>query len=110
MTETQERIYSAAIWYKDLTIPGSIGLSNAPGMLGLVIKGHRHADIIYTVYILTGKRTCTNGTDCTGEHEQGFVTNKGRFVDRREAMLIAREANQLIGETFSDELYSEDLY
>ena len=106
----QERIYSAAIWYKDLTIPGSIGLSNAPDMLGLVIKGHRHADIIYTVYILIGKRTCTNGVDCTGEHEQGFVTNKGRFVDRQEAMLIARAAGQVISDTTSDTLYSEDLY
>lgn len=106
----QERIYSAAIWYKDLTISGSIGLSNAPGMIGVVIKGHRHADIIYTVYILTGKRTCTNGIDCTGESEQGFVTNKGRFVDRQEAMLIARESGQIISDTSSDTLYSEDLY
>ena len=103
----QERIYSAAIWYKDL--PMSDWHPYRPEK-GVVIKGHRHADIIHTVYTLIGKRTCTNGTDCTGEHEQGFVTNKGRFVNRQEAMLIARTAGQVITETSSDELYSEDLY
>ena len=104
---TQERIYSAAIWYKDL--PRGEWCSYAPEK-GMVVKGHRHADIIHTVYNLLGKRTCTNGVDCTGEHEQGFVTNKGRFVDRQEAMLIARAASQVISDTTSDTLYSEDLY
>jgi len=110
MTEVQERIYSAAIWYKDLAVPDWVGLSTAPDMRGIVIIGHRHADIIHTVYILLGKRTCTNGADCTGESEQGFVTNKGRFVDRQEAMVIARAAGQVISDITSDTLYSEDLY
>lgn len=77
---------------------------------GLVVEGHRHADIIRTMVNLLGKRTCQFGEDCAGESEQGFVTNKNRFVDRVEAMKIAREANQLIGETTFNELYSEDLY
>ena len=107
MTETQERIYSAAIWYKDLPVGDWIEYAVDPG---IVVKGHRHADIIHTVYNLIGKRTCTHGTDCTGEFEQGFVTNKGRFVDRQEGMLIARDAGQVISDTTSDTLYSEDLY
>lgn len=107
MTEVPERIYSAAIWYKDL--PASrVPLTDKK--IGIIVSGHRHADIIYTVYNLLGKRTCTNGDDCTGESEQGFVTNKGRFVDRQEAMLIARAAGQVISDTTSDTLYSEDLY
>jgi hypothetical protein len=110
MTEVQERIYSAAIWYKDLAVPDWVELLNAPDMRGIVIKGHRHADIIYTVYTLIGKRTCSNGSDCTGESEQGFVTNKGRFVNRQEAMHIARAAGQVISDNTSDQLYSEDLY
>lgn len=110
MTEIQERIYSAAIWYKDILAGDWVKESNAPDGNGVVIKGHRHADIIHTVYTLIGKRTCTNGWDCTGESEQGFVTNKGRFVDRREAMHIAEAADQIISFTKSDELYSEDLY
>lgn len=44
-------------------------------------------------------------------HVQGFYTNKGRFVDRREGLAIALAANQLIRKTPPDyELFSEDLW
>ena len=52
-------------------------------------------------------------------YAQGFVTNYRRFVGRREAMLIARAAGQLIpreggymeGEiNTGDELFSEDVW
>jgi hypothetical protein len=102
-----EKIYSAAIWYKELPtvkyMPTNIDI-------GVVVEGHRHADIIRTMVNLIGKRTCTNGENCAGESEQGFVTNTNRFVNRVEAMKIAREANQIIEETTFPELYSEDLY
>lgn len=102
-----ERIYSAAIWYKDLPtakyMPTNIDK-------GVVVEGHRHADIIRTVLNLLGKRTTQFGENSAGETEQGFVTNTNRFVNRVEAMKIAREANQLIEETTFLELYSEDLY
>lgn len=102
-----ERIYSAAIWYKDLPtakyMPTNIDK-------GVVVEGHRHADIIRTMVNLLGKRTCTYGEDCAGESEQGFVTNKNRFVNRVEAMSIARAANQVISDTTFPKLYSEDLY
>jgi hypothetical protein len=102
-----ERIYCAAIWYKDLpTVKYMPTNVNA----GVVVEGHRHADIIRTMVNLLGKRTCTNGEDCAGESVQGFVTNTNRFVDRYEGMKIAREANQIIEETTFPELYSEDLY
>lgn len=45
--------------------------------------------------------------------EQGFLTNKGRFVDRKEAMEIAKEQGQIIrlsGSPNTDILFSEDLY
>lgn len=45
--------------------------------------------------------------------EQGFLTNKGRFVGREEAMKIAKAQNQVIrlsGSPNSDILFSEDLY
>lgn len=102
-----ERIYCAAIWYKDLPAPKYRPVNIDTG---LVIEGHRHADIIRTVVNLLGLRTCSNGADCAGESEQGFVTNRNRFVDRVEAMQIARAAGQLIAETSFPELYSEDLY
>ena len=45
--------------------------------------------------------------------KQGFLTNKGRFVDRKEAMEIAKAQNQVIrlsGSPNPDILFSEDLY
>jgi hypothetical protein len=107
MNENQERIYSAAIWYKELPTAKYRPINIDTG---IVVQGHRHADIIKTVVNLLGKRTCQFGEDCTGESEQGFVTNKNRFVNRIDAMLIAIEANQIISKTYSDELFSEDLY
>lgn len=70
-----ERIERAAIDFDDVvwSVP-------APG---------RHHDVM--AYILT---------ECPGyEHvggEQGFVTNRGRFVGREEARLIAEAAGQII--------------
>ncbi|MGY6089429.1 hypothetical protein [Avibacterium paragallinarum] len=46
------------------------------------------------------------------EVEQGFLTNKSRFVDRKEALKIAKDNNQIkfdIGYE-PDKLYSEMLY
>lgn len=46
------------------------------------------------------------------EKEQGFITNYGRFVDRKEALTIAKQNNQIkygIGYE-PEELYSEMLY
>ena len=50
--------------------------------------------------------------------EQGFITNKRRYVDRNEAMEIAIKNNQIIklvgSQTLEDlhthELFSENLY
>lgn len=48
----------------------------------------------------------------TAEISQGFITNFGRYVDRKEALEIAKANNQVrftIGYE-PDELYSEMLY
>ena len=44
-----------------------------------------------------------------GEEVQGFLTNKNRFVDRKEGLKIAQNAHQVITDQ-SIQLYSEDLY
>lgn len=41
---------------------------------------------------------------------QGFLTNKDRFVDRKEGEEIARESNQLEGKLIGSVLSSEDLW
>lgn len=50
--------------------------------------------------------------DWRPEHEQGFVTDTGRFVGREEAFQIADAADQIIdlGNTRKAGLFSEDLW
>lgn len=43
--------------------------------------------------------------------EQGFITSFNRFVDRKEALKIAKQNNENLNKLCeSDELYSEDLF
>lgn len=43
--------------------------------------------------------------------EQGFVTSKGRFVNRREGLQIAIANSQIIAKTDpEDQLFSEDMW
>ena len=60
--------------------------------------GRRHNDIMARF-----------GKDVLCLTQQGFYTSWGRFVSREEALQIAKEAGQ-VGETDSNQLYSEDLY
>ena len=77
--------------------------------------GYRHHDIIRRF----------QGEISRNPDDQGFYTSKGRFVDRKEAMVIAMSAGQIrntyygrkpIMEAYKDgdllvkNLYSEDLY
>lgn len=101
---------------------------------GFVLAGYRHPHIISVLptnphYIK--KKIEENDTETIqkygnlnvkyGWHEdsliksettQGFLTNKGRFVNRKEAFEIAWKAGQLDSDINSPEgtLFSEDLY
>lgn len=105
-----ERILCSAIWYKDIKpveskfdIHGKVNVTNVDR--GIVICGHRHYNCILTLIHVSGYST--NMTDC-GEYEQGFLTSKNRFVDRKEAADIAFIAEQ-IKEPLTI-LYSEDVW
>lgn len=105
----KEYILCAAIWYKEIPLKKVI-----PSVLpkncdrGLVVTGHRHGQCMWTMGCLTGLRSVTFAEDGVGEHEQGFLTNTNRFVNRQEAAEIAFEAKQT--ENKKETLYSEDLY
>lgn len=105
-----EKILCSAVWYKDIKsqkdVPIRCYLPNNVDT-GVVFIGHRHGNCIYTKYAITGLR---DGED--GEHVQGFLTSKNRFVDREEALQIALKENQVlnINEIRGNRLYSEDLY
>lgn len=87
---------------------------------GIVISGRRHKDC-YTTLQLIGKILNIEGlieykiTDHIGRFNQGFITNLNRYVDRKEGMKIAKEANQLIRPDLHKDnpnaiLTSEDLW
>lgn len=99
-----ERILCAAIWYKKVEPRAVYRPINTP--VGVVLCGFRHGDVISQVVPLTGKRQFE-----LGEHVQGFLTNKNRFVDREQAWKIAEKENQIIRPNIVyGTLYSENLY
>jgi hypothetical protein len=109
ITKKKEYILCAAVWYKDIPLQKVIdGVLPKNCDRGLVVLGHRHGQALWTMGSLTGLRTCTFGDDCSGEHEQGFLTNTNRFVDREEGGRIAFDAGQT--KDLRTTLYSEDLY
>jgi len=109
-----EYILCAAIWYKDIPVKRLIDCNTLPDNCdkGLVFCGARHCHCMHTMTSITGLNSTVPEV---GKYVQGFLTNKNRFVNRREAYDIAFKANQIIGPnkghaTNSIGLTSEDLY
>lgn len=81
---------------------------------GLIIRGHRHAHAMWTLQAIPGyERERPYGDN------QGFITSKNRYVNRKEGYEIQKAAgipSALEGTVHADaafaggELYSEDLY
>jgi len=91
-----ETIICSAIQYTDIE-------SNSYRGIGpLVLAGYRHADIIAQCSSF-GKRQVE-----MGNYIQGFLTSKGRFVDRIEAAEIFNSYSEKKSQF--KWLYSEDLY
>ena len=95
----QETIVAAAIQVDGIEVEGYaphkiVLLSERPGR-------HHHPSWFIS----------THAFDIEKNSTQGFLTSTGRFVDRKEACVIARAAGQLIRKTGGDStLYSEDLW
>lgn len=87
MNQPVERIVSAAIRQK-----------------GEVFTGSSHVQVVKSIV-----QNCEEITAMAWVY--GFVTNTGRFVDRCEAMNIARDADQLNDRPTEGQtaLYSQDL-
>jgi hypothetical protein len=112
MKRTDEYILSAANWYKDLPLvkddfpKGFIRPLNCDR--GMVFCGLRHHICLYIMVAMTGKMQHQ-----AGEEIQGFITSKNRFVNRLEALEIARTAGQINENELGNPLiglFSEDLY
>ena len=100
----EEKILCAAIHFNDnkkySLQPINIGE-------GFVMCGFRHGCIFEQTSAKFMERKDLN----IMQEIQGFLTNKNRFVSRKEAWVIAENANQIIDNSGGyGTLYSEDLY
>jgi len=102
-----EYILCAAIWYEDLPLKKEFDSNVRPVNCdkGLVFCGFRHPHCMYSMSSVTGLRSVESEV---GKYTQGFLTSKNRFVDRKEAALIAFDRGQVKG--VFDKLLSEYLY
>lgn len=67
---------------------------------GIVISGRRHHNCLLTLF--------NTNIDYKGRTIQGFITNKDKFVNRKEAGKIAFACGQT--KELEETLFSEDLY
>ena len=63
----------------------------------------RHGDVMHVVFDETGGLS-------TAQFEQGFLTTTGRFVNRQEAFVIAKQAEQIALDEPGKTLFSEDVW
>ena len=77
---------------------------------GIIVCGRRHSDCYNVLKGILGDYT--QAVDYKPERDhQGFLTSKNRFVDRKEAWIIAEKQNQIIRVSGGEgTLYSEDIY
>jgi hypothetical protein len=75
------------------------------GKLWSLPRPNRHHNIIRVI-------AACNGVGIKGPNVQGFLTDQGRFVDRKEALQIALAAGQVLNpdDVRGARLYSEDLW
>lgn len=86
---SSERIVSVAI--------------SAFGIVASLPAPARHGDVLRKLWDF-------NQTVVVGEDRQGFLTNTGRYVNRRDAAAIALAARQVDKLISAPDLYSEDLW
>lgn len=109
-----ERIICAAIWYDDGIHRPQLPINI---ITGIVIGGWRHFNCLSSLsnllYPNWQEDTLENliRIDALNKQTQGFLTSRGRFVNRVEAGKIAIAAQQIEELSYSDtDLFSEDLY
>lgn len=97
-----EIIICAAIWYNDNNYYPHQEIYGVDS--GFIIGGFRHNNIIGVLPINNIHRNDGKEYKTT----QGFITSTGRFVDRKEAAVIAYNSGQIKEQV--KQLFSEDLY
>lgn len=80
--------------------------SYAYGKLYQLPKPYRHHDLLDIMYKERGE------VEQVAADEEGFYTSLGRYVNREEGLVIAKQANQILAERHNHptELYSESVW
>lgn len=83
------------------TIAGVAAIAN--GCLISLPRPYRHHHVLAVFYHRYNKAL---------ENIQGFVTDTGEFLDRKQALLLAEKSGQLLAEEpiYGGQLYSENLW
>lgn len=70
-------------------------------------KPNRHHNVIHHIVETTGEKF----VDAYGEN-QGFLDDQGRYLTRRQALIVARKAGQLLPhrEVVQEMLFSENVW
>lgn len=96
---TPERVLCAAIHYRD----GKVRVFRPKNIeSGLVVVGRMHNDCIQILYEMFPSREYLNN------YIDGFITSHNRFLDRKEAAILAWQEKQITEQV--EELFSEQLY
>lgn len=89
---------------------------NSPSVVAVAIRydgkvwvlgcPHRHHHIRHWIYLETGN------SEAEDQSVEGFLDSAGRFLNRTEALIIARSREQLRTDRpiWGDDLYSENLW
>jgi len=73
----------------------------------LIVCGARHFDEVMHRQL----QAIYGAEQAYPKFEQGFIDQKGVFLDRKEALKVAEDAGQIIKNTSPhDQLFSEDIY
>lgn len=89
--------------YDEERIAGSAVLHYGTGQIWVVEAPGRHHHVLWAMDMMKVPHAY--------HRDQGFLTNWGRYVDRKEAALIAAAANQLLDkQCIPPELFSEDVW
>lgn len=89
-----------------MIIASAIKLSN-----GRVFVGKRHNDVFSNIKYFYKNPECSFLKEMLKNHIQGFINDELVFKTREEALIEAKENNQIInGETIASVLTSEDLW
>ena len=104
--ENKEYIICSAIHYDD----GKEYVHQPNVITGIVVAGRRHHNCIMTIATLMDGK---HDVKLVSRDAQGFLTNTNRFVSRKEAYVIAKEAGQLLHNMHDETnliLCSEDIF